>query len=468
LNDALNALNLRLPTYIDHPLAGAPNGTLIRVVQIRQLRQCTTAGSSCYKPIAQFVKDFYQGVLHRQPNSGELSTWTATLSEAQAQGATQLIAAAQSLGSTLFNSTEYAGLNTTNAQFVADLYTGYLQRTHDLSGYNFWLNELDNNGDTRAHQIQAFSLASEFTGNAAALCATSAIGGGLRYVLSDAHGSARAVMSNNGTASTVIARYDYLPFGEELTSGIGLRTSGQGYGAPDTNRQKYGLTQRDDVSGLDHTWWRKYESLSGRWTSPDPYNGSLTIANPQSFNRYSYTQNDPVNFVDPSGLLLALDCSFLGTFVINDRHRDVYICRLYEIPDFGSFGPIRREPNPRGGGPRRGRPQAKPKVTTPTPPQKTQAQKQQDYNNCYTRELAPVMNELRVLMNRGLRNTIIAGVGGGGITSVVKLMAGGIGISFGVLGGLYQWRDQIEDFGRDKLDPARAAAKEKCTKEAGL
>lgn len=25
---------------------------------------------------------------------------------------------------------------------------------------------------------------------------------------------------------------------------------------------------------------------------------------PQSFNRYSYVQNDPVNFTDPSGLLL--------------------------------------------------------------------------------------------------------------------------------------------------------------------
>ena len=26
------------------------------------------------------------------------------------------------------------------------------------------------------------------------------------------------------------------------------------------------------------------------------------MTNPQSFNRYSYVQNDPVNFVDPLGL----------------------------------------------------------------------------------------------------------------------------------------------------------------------
>ena len=41
----------------------------------------------------------------------------------------------------------------------------------------------------------------------------------------------------------------------------------QGYNASDNNRWKYGMTERDATSGLDHTWFRKYESLSGRWTS---------------------------------------------------------------------------------------------------------------------------------------------------------------------------------------------------------
>ncbi len=128
--------------------------------------------------------------------------------------------------------------------------------------------------------------------------------GGLKYVLQDVQGSTRAVMNNNVSSgtSTIIVRHDYLPFGEEISSGTGLRVPAQGYGATDTNRQKYGLTERDDATGLDHTWWRKYESFSGRMTTPDPYRGSMSIANPQSFNRYSYVQNDPVNFIDPSGL----------------------------------------------------------------------------------------------------------------------------------------------------------------------
>ena len=125
--------------------------------------------------------------------------------------------------------------------------------------------------------------------------------GGVQYVLSDVQGSSRAVMNNNGVGtSTISARHDYLPFGQEIGSGIGLRTGTQGYSASDTNRQKYALTERDDTTGLDHTWWRKYENTSGRWTSPDPLGGSMS--NPQSFNRYSYVQNDPVNNTDPTGL----------------------------------------------------------------------------------------------------------------------------------------------------------------------
>lgn len=132
-------------------------------------------------------------------------------------------------------------------------------------------------------------------------------GGGVMYVPSDAQGSSRAVMNNNGAGtSSIIARHDYLPFGEEIGSGIGLRTGGQGFGASDNNRMKYGLTERDSITGLDHTWFRKYESLSGRWTSPDPLGGNLE--DPQSLNRYTYVQNDPLNFVDPTGLRMSMIC----------------------------------------------------------------------------------------------------------------------------------------------------------------
>ena len=47
---------------------------------------------------------------------------------------------------------------------------------------------------------------------------------------------------------------------------------------------------------------RRYNRWHLRFDQPDPYSGSYDMTDPQSFNRYSYVQNDPVNFVDPLGL----------------------------------------------------------------------------------------------------------------------------------------------------------------------
>jgi hypothetical protein len=47
---------------------------------------------------------------------------------------------------------------------------------------------------------------------------------------------------------------------------------------------------------------RRYNRRWGCLEQPDLYDGSYSLSNPQSFNRYAYVQNDPVNFVDPSGL----------------------------------------------------------------------------------------------------------------------------------------------------------------------
>ncbi|MBK8148888.1 MAG: hypothetical protein IPK58_11930 [Acidobacteria bacterium] len=122
--------------------------------------------------------------------------------------------------------------------------------------------------------------------------------GGVKYYLQDWQGSVRAGVN---AAGYVKSRTDHQAFGEDIGSGIGLRTTAQGFGAPASNRQGYGLTEKDST-GLNHTWFRKNENRAGRWTSPDPYNGSASVGNPQSWNRYSYVESQPTNFVDPSGL----------------------------------------------------------------------------------------------------------------------------------------------------------------------
>ena len=52
----------------------------------------------------------------------------------------------------------------------------------------------------------------------------------------------------------------------------------------------------------DEAMMRRYTGKWHRFDQPDPYDGSYDTTDPQSFNRYAYMQNDPVNFVDPTGL----------------------------------------------------------------------------------------------------------------------------------------------------------------------
>ena len=93
-------------------------------------------------------------------------------------------------------------------------------------------------------------------------------------------------------AAVGAANYTSLAFGDNYTAHV----SGS-YGDQDNNH--FALLDRDAESGTDHAQFRQYDNTWGRWTSPDPYNGSYDITNPQSFNRYVYAMNNPLNTIWP-------------------------------------------------------------------------------------------------------------------------------------------------------------------------
>lgn len=120
-------------------------------------------------------------------------------------------------------------------------------------------------------------------------------GGGVttKYLHQDHLGSTDAITDENGQ---VLERLSFTAFGSrraanDWQAAMGL-TSAQ------TTRGYTGHEQLDEV-GLVHMNGRVYDPELGRFLSADP--NVQAPLNPQNLNRYSYVNNNPLSYTDPSG-----------------------------------------------------------------------------------------------------------------------------------------------------------------------
>jgi RHS repeat-associated protein len=110
---------------------------------------------------------------------------------------------------------------------------------------------------------------------------------GTKYYHQD-HLSNRLVTDSSGTTS---AQLGHFPFGESW------------YNASN-DKLRFTSYERDAESGNDFAMARYHINRLGRFSAPDPVAGS--IGDPQSLNRYGYVGNNPVNAVDPLGLVIEM------------------------------------------------------------------------------------------------------------------------------------------------------------------
>ena len=89
----------------------------------------------------------------------------------------------------------------------------------------------------------------------------------------------------------------------------------------DTHAPQFTGKERDETN-LDYFGARYFSGAMGRWTSPDPLLNSGRPDIPQSWNRYNYVSNNPLKFVDPTGLYQwAADCKKGDTKCEDERQR---------------------------------------------------------------------------------------------------------------------------------------------------
>jgi RHS repeat-associated protein len=105
-----------------------------------------------------------------------------------------------------------------------------------------------------------------------------------RQYHADHLGTPRLVTDDHGMK---VSSHDYYPFGEEITP-------------PTPERLQFTAHERDHPS-LDYMHARYYSPTIGRFLSVDPTWESADLGKPQTWNRYTYVVNNPVNLTDPDG-----------------------------------------------------------------------------------------------------------------------------------------------------------------------
>ena len=111
---------------------------------------------------------------------------------------------------------------------------------------------------------------------------------GSHTVYTDHLGTPRLKLHVTTAASQ--ARDDYYPFGQQVNTVVDA-----------AHDRRFTGKERDAESGLDYFGARYYHSVAGRFLSVDPVLDSADPTNPQSWNRYTYTFNNPLKYVDPDG-----------------------------------------------------------------------------------------------------------------------------------------------------------------------
>jgi RHS repeat-associated protein len=172
------------------------------------------------------------------------------------------------------------------------MYTG--NGTSETTNYVGGLMEVVSSGSTTTYRHYIYA-----GGEPVAVYARSSAGNTFSYVLADHQGSTSDLTNSSGTS---IVNESFTPFGQRRnpTTWSGAASNSDLTTAAGITRQAYTFqTQLGLWMGMNHMNGRVEDSITGRMLSADSYIPDPT--NGQSYNRFSYVNNNPLTRTDPTG-----------------------------------------------------------------------------------------------------------------------------------------------------------------------
>ena len=247
--------------------------------------------SGDYDRVDRLANQVYTAATGAGPTATQLTGEQGRFNLAEAQGLDAVKEAAKALGRDLLGANTGYRSDLSTTEYVTRLYQTFLRRAPDngLSGY---VTQADSQG--RSSVLEAFLSMSAYTERSGALYRE------IFWLISDHLGTPRMIAERTGSLAG-LKRNDYLPFGESANA-LGGRATTQGY-AGESVRQGFTGYEEDSETGLHFAQARYLSSTQGRFISVDPLMASAATGEPQSWNRYVYVSNNPLNLTDPTGLL---------------------------------------------------------------------------------------------------------------------------------------------------------------------
>ena len=115
------------------------------------------------------------------------------------------------------------------------------------------------------------------------------------FYLNDGHSGVRQLTDSTGSSTD---QYGYDSYGNVIYSGGSTQ-----------NNYQYRGEQSDPNLGMQYLRARSYDTKIGRFANVDPFEGYQE--SPSSRHRYTYAENNPVTYIDPSGETSLADLSII-------------------------------------------------------------------------------------------------------------------------------------------------------------